>query len=123
MMYEYTKTQQVPNEPFRRWFGDEYFDLIIWYNTDESFYGFQLCYDRTFDERALTWKADKGFSHQKVDSGARDSLTPILVSDKTSSDMFDAQKIMKKFQEHSKEIDSGIVMFVSEKILDYMAEF
>jgi hypothetical protein len=30
----------------RRWISDDYFDLIIWCQPDESVYGFQLCYDK-----------------------------------------------------------------------------
>jgi len=37
---------QKEEDIFRRWFKDDYFDLIVWYNrNDYSIRGFQLCYD------------------------------------------------------------------------------
>ena len=44
----------VADDLDRRWISDDYFDFIVWYETDVQIYGFQLCYDKSGRERALT---------------------------------------------------------------------
>ncbi len=61
--------------------SDDYFDLIVWYAADESAHGFQLCYDKLRNERAVTWIRDEGIRHDRVDSGESrpiENSTPIL---------------------------------------------
>src|SRR4051812_48047840 len=62
--------QTVPGDRDRRWISDDYFDLVLWYEADrEQVYGFQLCYGKPIDERALTWTRERGFTHQAIDTG------------------------------------------------------
>ncbi|MCJ8330213.1 MAG: hypothetical protein HRT89_10200 [Lentisphaeria bacterium] len=119
MLKELLNCRQIDGEPRRRWFTDDDFDLIIWY-TDDEVYGFQLCYDKTNSERAFTWVANKGFSHQRVDTGEMygfgpDNFIPILVPD----GIFDAEKIAGIFREKSAELDSPVVELVLSKLNDY----
>ena len=44
-------------------------DLYIWFDTADEPIGFQFCYDKGRNEHALTWLADSGFSHMRVDAG------------------------------------------------------
>lgn len=114
MLREIHKVQQHKEEPFRRWFTDNYFDLIVWYSNKEII-GFQLCYDKTQKERALTWKKDSGFQHNLVDDGCNTPLknqTPILIPD----GMLSQNEILKKFKDSSKSINKEIAGFISEKI-------
>lgn len=61
--------RQRPEEGFRRWFVNSYFDVILWYESARgALTGFQLCYNRGADERAFTWYRDKRSSHY-VSSG------------------------------------------------------
>ena len=72
MLAEIQGSRQIPGEGFRRWFTDEYFDLIAWYETPaakdarpgamKELKGFQLCYDKTGRERALTSTGSTGSS-------------------------------------------------------------
>ncbi|MBN1899671.1 MAG: hypothetical protein JW827_12930 [Spirochaetes bacterium] len=101
-------------EPFRRWFENSFFDLIVWYEKG-SISGFQLCYHKDNGERALTWYKDKGFTHDRVDAPHRTMYTPILVPD----GVFPAEMILKKFKESSKYIDKKVVTIVTEKIKQY----
>lgn len=74
----------VAHDLDRRWISDEYFDLIVWYESEDQIHGFQLCYDKPGRERALTWKRDRGFLHTAVDSGESKptaNRTPMLVAD------------------------------------------
>ncbi len=61
---ENRSVRQRPEEGFRRWFVNEYFDIIIWYESRHTPpTGFQLCYDRHANERAFTWQRGKQSSH------------------------------------------------------------
>ena len=89
MLRELADVRQIPGEPRRRWFADDYFDLIVWFNKKGESIGFQLCYDLPGEERALTWHKNTGFSHRRVDDGERQrpyKATPILVADGSFDD-------------------------------------
>lgn len=116
------KDVQKPNEPYRRWFEDNYFDLIVWYKSESSkkmkeIIGFQLCYNRFSNEKALTWFKDKGFTHDTVDDSKTFGIkyTPILVAD----GIFPTENITIKFKDRSKNIDKEIVNLVLDKIKEY----
>jgi len=116
MLYEIKDVQQEDGGPFCRWFADRDFDLFVWINPDDSFFGFQLCYQKSRDEKALTWKHTTGFVHEKVDFGSkeRSNVTPILVAD----GVFPKDKVASQFLERSKEIDPVISEFVYKKIIE-----
>ena len=111
--------KQVPGEPRRRWFEDDYFDLLVWENEFGQIVEFQLCYDKLHNQRALIWKAQIGFLHNKVDDGENNpgkyKSTPILVDD----GVFDSETIAEKFKYKSKDIDTKVSTFVINKIRDY----
>lgn len=119
MLQEVRHTQQFSNEPFRRWFCDSMFDLIVWYTPDSNISGFQLCYNKGSDEHVLTWQKDTGFSHNRIDDGenrgARHKMTPILVPDGT----FEKDNVIDLFERESKALDSDLVEIVTEKIKKY----
>ena len=123
MLVEYRNVRQVSGEGFRRWFSDDYFDLIVWYEgtrcSHRDISGFQLCYDRSGYERALTWQRGRGFSHEKVDTGEGGRLglksTPILVAD----GVFDACAIAERFREASRGMDPQIVKLVLDRVAAY----
>ncbi|HOW89616.1 MAG TPA: hypothetical protein PL037_04985 [Elusimicrobiales bacterium] len=85
MLREMKDVRQIPGDPPRRWFSDERFDLIVWFDPSGGMYGFQLCYDLKSKPRALTWLRDKGYRHDGIDGGEdRPGLhksSPILVTD------------------------------------------
>ncbi len=64
-MREIPVVRQVRGEARRRWFSSTACDLVVWVDADGAAVGFQLCYDKTGHEHALTWKAGLGFSHKK----------------------------------------------------------
>lgn len=74
----------MAQHPGRRWFSDDYFDLIVWYDVQGEIAGMQLCYDKQGHERALTWTRDGGVKHERVDTGEPSpvkNMAPILVPD------------------------------------------
>ena len=118
MMYEHKDVRQIKGEGIRRWFADEDLDLIVWYDYLENIKGFQLCYDKQFSERALTWKRNGNFSHNKIDDGDvafGNKRSPILVAD----GQFDKERIAELFLEKSIGIDQDIADFVYKKISEY----
>ena len=84
MLREILNVSQVPGT-HSRWFASTFLDLIVWYDKDMAITGFQLCYDKGREEKALTWRRDSGYSHNKIDDGEgrayRQKMTPILVAD------------------------------------------
>jgi hypothetical protein len=64
---------------------DDGFDLIVWYDNADAVRGFQICYDvGSPQERALTWRRERGFAHDIVDDGGDrpdKNRTPILLPD------------------------------------------
>ncbi len=118
MLEELDNVKQFKDEPFRRWFMDDRFDLIVWFKPDEQICGFQLCYDKHREEKAFTWTEDSGFSHNRIDDGEAhwgDSRTPILIPDGT----FSGPEVLNQFQEQSEQIDRKVVSFIEAKILEH----
>ena len=117
MLRELKGVRQHPNERHRRWFEDDYFDLIVWYEGPRV-YGFQLCYDTQGRERALTWVRGSGYSHKAIDDGqatASTHMTPILVQD----GVFEKNLIAEKFKAAAGEIDAGITGLVCQVLERY----
>ena len=119
MLREIVNVRQIEGEPRRRWFSDEHFDLVIWNDEHREIVGFQLCYDKTNSERALTWRVESGFSHNAVDSGEQEpgryKATPILLADGA----FDPQNVAAKFLGQSGALDSKSCDFIYLKLLEY----
>ena len=69
-------------------------------------------------ERALTWSKERGFSHNKVDSGdefAGQQMTPLLVA----AGKFPHQLVRTRFRREATSLDERTRNF----ILDKMREF
>ena len=119
MLKEAKNVRQIEGEPRRRWFDDEYFDLIVWYDKDDSIWGFQLCYDREKKPRALTWTKKYGYKHTGIDNGEHvwgtSQNTPVLVED----GVFDPGAIGKKLEAAAKELPLQISCFVLKKVSDF----
>ena len=115
MLRELSNVRQALEEPRRRWFADDYFDLIVWVGKRGEFIGFQLCYDKSGDEHALTWHKKTGFNHHRVDSGELQrpyKATPILVAD----GVLDFASLIYLFKERSRKMDQQVARFVLGKI-------
>ncbi len=118
MLRELRDIAQIKGEPRRRWFTDDFFDLIVWFDSHDEISGFQLCYNKDRDERALTWKRPSFYTHHRVDDGEAKptrKATPILLAD----GMFDYNKIAETFKKESGALERAISNFVYEKLLQY----
>ncbi len=121
-MAEIKGARQISGEGFRRWFTDEYFDLIVWYERAGSpvtaMKGFQLCYDKSGKERALTWTREHGFQHNRIDSGeipGHAKMTPVIIADGE----FRSDSIADLFRKEAAQIDQHLAEFVHSKIKAY----
>lgn len=113
MLKEVENIQQVGG--FRRWFSDDYMDLIVWFGSGSSIAGFQICYGRPDNEHALTWYEGRGFCHNRVDDGElpfHPKMTPILVAD----GIVPARLILEQFEARSGIVDSEVRTFVCQKL-------
>lgn len=115
------KLREIRNVPqkepdlLKRWFtDDEYWDIYVWINSDDEIVGIQICYNRSYGERALTWFKDKVFDHTKVDFRMR-YASPILVQD----GYFNNNRILEKFLKDSVDMDRDIVSFIATKINEF----
>lgn len=115
MLKEMKDIRQIPGEPPRRWFSDDYFDLIVWFGTDGSVWGFQLCYDREAAPRALTWTKTDGYAHSGIEDGEGPGgvhkASPILVRD----GLFDAGSVGAKLAAAAGGLPPEILAFVLQK--------
>ena len=107
MLKEAKHVMQVKGEPRRRWFDDEYFDLIVWFEPGDEIFGFQLCYDREKKPRALTWTRKYG-EH----SWGASKSSPVLVAD----GLFDAPSVADRLAGAAGELPADIAAFVLEKV-------
>jgi len=116
MLTEIKDVRQIANEQPRRWFSDDYFDLIIWFDKDGSIWGFQLCYDRKANQRALTWTKINGYDHSGIDDGegptGAHKSSPILVRD----GLFDHKSAGEKLADAAGELPPELLSFILEKI-------
>jgi hypothetical protein len=119
MLTEFQNVKQYPGERFRRWFQDDYFDVIIWLEEDrKDVFGFQLCYDVQGDEHCLTWKKDSGFRHEVVDEG--DSATDVKMSPIQLPDgPFPYKKVLDHFLDSFPSTDKKLMFFVYDKVIEY----
>lgn len=93
-------------------------DLIVWLDPNDQFHGFQLCYDKTGKERALTWVNTHGFCHHAIDSGETypsANCTPILVAD----GCMPVEMIRREFLQRSNELDPKVRELVLTKLGEY----
>ena len=94
-------------------------DLTVWMDKAAAISGFELCYNKERDERAVRWLRNAGFVHERVDDGegspGRFKGTPILVPD----GLFPVQAVAERFRGESSRIDRTIAVFVYEKLLEY----
>jgi len=119
MLKEIPDVRQVPGDARRRAFSSAELDLTVWFDDRDGIVGFELCYDKGKNERAVRWSREKGFLHQKVDDGenrpGRYKATPILVPD----GVFPVKKISRLFQDSSRDMERSLAEFIYRTLLGY----
>lgn len=119
MLKEDMQVRQIQGDPQRRWFSDEYFDLIVWFEPEGGIWGFQLCYDRENKQRALTWTQANGYKHTGIDDGEHGwgsaKSSPVLTRDGN----YDAPLVTAKFRNAAGELPFALISFILEKLREY----
>lgn len=119
---ENRSVRQRPDEGHRRWFVNEFFDLILWYESARGqLTGFQLCYDRHAEERAFTWQRGKQSSHY-VSSGTDEKgllgfATAVLHGDAGPV----PETVLHRLEEEQGELDDEILLMVVKRIKEFNA--
>lgn len=115
-MIEVANVRQIPGEPRRRWFSSAAFDLFVYYAADGALVGFQLCYDKSRQERAIVYGEASGFRHLKVDDGeqrpGKYKAAPVLVAD----GVFDASRVYEKFSLASRSLPADVADYVRQAL-------
>lgn len=91
-------------------------DLIVWYDPIGEIDGFQLCYDKQHEEKALTWSSECGLLHDQVDDGenrpGRYKSAPILTRDGE----IPFTHVLEAFQTLSEDLDPQVRQFVNARL-------
>lgn len=120
VLSENKSVRQRPEEGYRRWFLNEYFDVVVWYESrGGQMYGFQLCYDRHHDERAFTWERGKQSSHY-VSSGADERGRPWIATAILHGDAGPVPKdVVSRLVEERGELESALLETILERVGAY----
>lgn len=112
--------RQRPDEGFRRWFVNDYFDLIVWYESNGGeLTGFQLCYGRHVDERAFTWQRGKQGSHF-VSSGADERGMPWIATAILHGDAGEVpESVLDRLAADQGDLDDDLLAVVTERARAY----
>lgn len=106
------KKLNTKNSPDQIWYCDDDCDVVVWTNSDLSPRGFQICYDKNGEEKALTFTHGE-FSHEMVDEG--DDTPDVNHSPILDHEIpYDAKKILKEFE--------GKAQFMEKIYFDYIRE-
>ena len=116
------EARQLTGEQHRRWFSSDDFDLIVWFDALGAIEQFELCYDRSDVERALTWSLTHGYRYWRVDTGDASGymygMTPILEPDSTE---FPKDRVIATFVEATDALDPAIRSFVVQRLQEATA--
>jgi hypothetical protein len=116
-LFRVNEPRRPRRERRRRWFSNEDFDLFVWFDDLGAIAGFELCYDRSDVERALSWSPTRGYRHWRVDTGEATGLsydmTPILEPDDTD---FPKDRVIAAFVEAADALEPAIRSFVVQRL-------
>ncbi len=118
MLNEIRDVTQYERGKHRRWFHDDFFDLYTWETYDGELIGFQLCYAKLGNERALRWSPTAGYHHEGVDAPEDKpgrAMSALFVADGA----FDHDAISIRFESASVALPDRVKVFVLEKIRAY----
>lgn len=118
MFREFAKVRQEERwEGYRRVFFDDDFELYVWYHPNRDIHGFQLCYWQGSQQKAFTWRENRGVRHDRVDVGwpeHNQEQTPLLIP----NGHFPADQLRQRLQISTLSLDQRL----REIILDKIAE-
>lgn len=103
----------------RRWFSSDKLQLIVWLTPEGTIMEFQLLYQAGWEDKAINWHYQEGFSHHNVDDGegkpGRPKMSPILMAD----GYFNKVDLARSLREEGESLEPAIREFIQEKISTY----
>ena len=119
MLREIGYIKQSPGQLFRRWFNDELLDLFVWQEEGGRITGFQLCFDKDTDERALTYSEADGYSLHNVhtEESSLDMGSPVL---RRGVEELPFPHLLALLAERGAAIDPRVLRYVTEKLEAYL---
>ncbi len=119
-MLRSTPIRQFPNDLAKRWAHDDYFDLVIWYDPPDTFYGFQLSYDLQGIERTLKWTPVSGYLNTLAEEdhlgGSLCRFGSVLLH---STAEFPFEKVRSEFAQRTSQFDPGLRDLVMAHIIAF----
>ncbi|HEV7902711.1 MAG TPA: hypothetical protein VGO96_02630 [Pyrinomonadaceae bacterium] len=117
MLREIRDVRRTPGQPSCRWFNDELLDLFVWQDEDGRIIGFQLCFDKDADERALTYSEANGYLLEDVqaEESSLDMGSPVLANVST----LPFPRLLAQLAGRGAGIDSRVLRYVTEKLEAY----
>jgi hypothetical protein len=114
---EILPARQLAGEYHRRWFTSESLDLFVWSDEEGALQAFQFTYDKGKRERAISWHADAGLSHDIVDDGeglvrGMYKATPLL----RPAGQADAIAIEQTLRAFGANVPMEIIAFIRAKL-------
>lgn len=109
-LVENKTVRQRPEEGYRRWFLNDFFDLIVWYERKGgALTGFQLCYSRHVKERAFTWQRGRQSSHF-VSSGSDERGVPWIATAVLHGDAGPVpEEVLQRLREEQGELERELL--------------
>ena len=118
MLKEISAGRQQIGDLTRRWFADESFDLFIFVDENGTLLQLQLSYDKTHQEHIISWAANSGYTHNRVDDGqdiSGKARSPIMVPD----GVCDIDRIISSFRNSSDALDDELFDAVYRKLIGF----
>ena len=115
MLAEIPHVKQYEPTRRRRWFQDDYFDLFVWQDDQGAFTGFQLCYDRSRQQRALSWSVETGWRHEGVNQPEEKpgrAMSALFVAD----GVLDRCALADRFRDAAVKLPEDVRRFVHTRI-------
>ena len=103
---EVPRVRQRGGEGRRRWFTCPSTDLFVW-EQGGHVVRVELCYGKPHDEHTLSWDAEWGVAHMRIDDGEAHpskNRTPIAVPD----GLFDASAVALEFERVGAGVDPRV---------------
>lgn len=116
-LHEHKNVRQRPEEGFRRWFVNEYFDLIFWYTREGGdLKGFQICYSKNHHEKAFTWEQQSASTHFVSDSGVGNRSFPFATGVLHGDAGVIPHKVVAKLQKYQGELPAELMELLISQI-------
>lgn len=119
-LVENKSVRQRPDEGFRRWFMNDYFDLIVWYrDVSGPVQGFQLCYSRHRGERAFTWQSDSAASHFVSDGTDGQGISRLATGILTGDAGPVPPRVLSRLEAEKGDLPDELLTLILQRVGDY----